>query len=43
MIKKKIDELSTQQFHFKIKKKRNIKKEKKRKKLYMLFNKKINR
>jgi len=37
MIKKKIDELSTQQFHFKIKEKRNIKKEilkKKKKTLY---------
>lgn len=39
MIKKKIDELSAQQFHFKIsKEKHNIKK--KIKKLYMLFNKK---
>lgn len=40
MIKKKIDELSTQQFHFKIKKKHNIKKEilkKKKKKKNTLY------
>lgn len=41
MIKKKIDELSTQQFHFKIKEKRNIKKEilkkKKKEKNFICF------